>query len=93
SAAATASAAVTDAGHEVRDAHARVDEEKTAYAADLRRADVLDPDTDVTEESGPASPTGSAADLSPAVLTPAALSPEDERAHALATGQGYGDEV
>ena len=34
-----------------------------------------------------------AGDLSPAVLTPAALSPEDERAHALATGQGYGDEV
>ena len=31
-----------NAGHEVRDAHARVDEEKTAYAADLHRADVLD---------------------------------------------------
>ena len=71
-----ASAAVDEAGHEVRDAHQRVEETRAAYAADLHRADVVDPDTDVTEED-PVS----------------ALSADDERAQALAMGEGYQDEV
>ena len=46
-----------DVGHEVRDAHARVGRAEDRVCRGPRRADVLGPDTDVTEESGPASLT------------------------------------